>query len=202
MKHIYLSLTFILICLAFLSGCTTTKVVRVDVDEKVDLSGRWNDYDAMLVAKEMVKDVLERNWRDDFVKDHQRNPIVIVGHVVNRSHEHINSEVFTKYLERELLNSGKIIFVASSTQREEIRAEREDQQQGHTDPKTMAEIGKERGADYILSGSVNSIKDEVRGKSVVFYQANLELTDLSTNQKVWIGQKEIKKVITVKKYSL
>jgi hypothetical protein len=30
----------------------------------------------------------------------------------------------------------------------------------------------------------------------VFYQIDLELTDLQTNEKVWIGDKKIKKAIT------
>ena len=53
----------------------------------------------------------------------------------------------------------------------------------------------------MLIGSLNSVKDEVKGKSVAYYQANLELVDLETNEKVWIGRKEIKKFIKIKKYS-
>lgn len=185
----------------FLGGCVT-KVERVEVDKKIDLSGEWNDYDASLVSEEMIKDCLQNVWLTDFLKAYGRNPAVIVGHITNRSDEHINSYVFTKDLEKALMNSGKVIFVASSEEREPVRAEREDQQRGYTDPATIKEIGKERGADFMLIGSMNSIKDEVKGKYAVLYQVDLELINITTNDKAWIGQKEIKKLVTKPAFSL
>jgi len=183
----------------FLSGCAT-KVKRVSVDKKIDLSGYWNDYDAKLVSEEMIEDCLGRPWLEKFVEKQDRDPVVIVGHVANRSHEHINTQVFTKHLERELLNSGQVVFVASPDERDFIREERDDMQQGYTDPETIKAIGRERGADYMILGSLNSVKDEVRNKFVMYYQANLELIDLTTNEKVWIGQKQIKKSVKKGKF--
>ena len=55
-------------------------------------------------------------------------PVVIVGSYRNKSDEHIDTEILTKKLEAALVNSGKVDFVASSSEREEIRAERKDQQ--------------------------------------------------------------------------
>jgi penicillin-binding protein activator len=188
---------FTMVAFVFLlSACATTKVKRVDVNQPVDLSGDWNDYDATLIAREMIADCLSRPWLTDFLRDKGRNPAVILGQIVNHTSEHINAGVVTSGLERELLNSGKVVFVASPQEREQLRVERTDQQKGLTDPDTMAKIGKERGADYMMIGTVNSVTDEMNNKAAVFYQVNLELIDLSTNTKVWIGQKEIKKTIT------
>ncbi|OGW97886.1 MAG: hypothetical protein A2Z81_03640 [Omnitrophica WOR_2 bacterium GWA2_45_18] len=184
------------------AGCASTKVTRVQVEKPIDLSGQWNDYDGRLVSQEVIKNCLEAPWLTNFMKEKGRNPVVIVGHVENRSHEHINTRVFTTHLEKELINSGKVIFVASPEERVEIRQEREDQHQGYTDRVTMAEIGKERGADYMLIGSVNSVKDEVKGKYAILYQVNFELIHLTTNEKSWIGQKEIKKMVENAKFSL
>ena len=199
-KNIFMALIIVaaMVCV----GCSTTKVTRVELDKKVDLSGYWNDTDALLVSEEMVKDCLHRPWYNRFMEQESRDPVVIVGHVTNRSHEHINAQVFTKYLEKELLNSGKVVFVASSEERDQIRQEREEQQKGFTDQKTIKEFGKEKGADFMLIGSIDSVKDEVKGKFVIFYQVNLELVDLKTNGKVWIGQKQIKKIAEKKKFSL
>ena len=47
----------------------------------------------------------------------------------------------------------------------------------------------------MLQGLVNSIVDSNGKQKVVFYQTDLELTNLETNEKVWIGDKKIKKVI-------
>lgn len=186
----------------FLLGCSTSQVKRVDVDKTVDFSGLWNDTDSRLVANEMIADSLSRPWITEFMEKNHRDPVVIVGNVANRSQEHINAEVFTKDLEMSLINSGRVKFVAASGERSWVREERNNQQQGFTDPETIKKIGKETGADYILIGSINSVKDEVKGKYVILYQTNLELIDLTTNLKVWIGQKQLKKIVQRSKYSL
>lgn len=179
---------------AGLAGCATTRVERVSPEAVVDLSGRWNDTDSRLVAEEMVKEALARPWVDHFVKKHIKQPTVIVGTVVNRSHEHINVQTFTKDLERELTNSGRVLFVASKTEREEIREERKEQQTEASE-ETAKGLGKEVGADYMLKGNINSIQDEEKGTKVVYYQITLEMVDIESNLKVWFGDKKIKKII-------
>lgn len=187
---------FFAICLGivFLAGCGRA-VERIDTNKVVDLSGYWNDTDSRLTAQEMVKDCLNRPWLTVFKTEKKKEPVVIVGSVVNRSHEHIDSLVFTKDLERELINSALVKFVASRDEREEIRAERADQAAGNTEASTIKPKGHETGADFMLQGTVNSVKDAIRGKYVILYQVDLELIDLNSNQKVWIGQKEIKKFV-------
>jgi len=189
--------------MGLLAGCSSTHVQRVDVGRTIDLSGRWNDSDASKVSQEMITDCLNRPWLPRFEAKNERAPIVIVGSVANKSHEHINADVFTKNLERELINSGKVKFVASRDERLSVRDERMEQNQaGFTDPETIKKIGKELGADFMLIGSINSVKDEVKGQYVILYQTNLELIDLLTNEKVWIGQEPLKKVVKKSKFSL
>jgi hypothetical protein len=178
----------------FIASCAGPKVSRVGTDTVTDLSGRWNDTDSRLVAEEMVKDALSRTWIDNYLKKHGKQPVVIVGTVLNRSHEHINVQTFTKDLERELTNSGRVQFVASRGEREEIREERVDQAQ-HSSDATAKGPGKEHGADYMLKGTINTILDEAKGTKVIFYQIDLELIDIEKNTKVWFGQKKIKKII-------
>ncbi|MBF0387166.1 MAG: penicillin-binding protein activator LpoB [Candidatus Omnitrophica bacterium] len=183
-----------------LAGCAT-EVIRKEPKEVVDLSGRWNDTDARLTAEEMIKSCLETAWLANFNKEKGRDPVVIVGTVNNRSHEHINSLVFVEDLEQTLVNSGKVRFVASSPERGEVRAERVDQLQNAA-PETRAEMVREKGADFMLQGSINSIKDEIKGEYAVLFQVNLELVDMTTNEKVWIGQKKIKKLVKRPQYTI
>jgi PBP1b-binding outer membrane lipoprotein LpoB len=59
----------------------------------------------------------------------------------------------------------------------------------------MKKFGLENGADYILQGSINSIVDSHKRQKVVYYQVDLELTDIQTNEVVWIGDKKIAKYV-------
>jgi PBP1b-binding outer membrane lipoprotein LpoB len=76
-----------------------------------------------------------------------------------------------------------------------MRQERADQQE-FASPDTQKKWGRELGADYMMFGNINSIVDAINKKQVTYYQVNLELVDLETNEKVWIGEKQIKKYIT------
>ncbi|MFH2144675.1 MAG: penicillin-binding protein activator LpoB [Candidatus Omnitrophota bacterium] len=202
MKKEFFKALGVLLLLCFVLGCGGTSVKRYRVDKQIDLSGRWNDTDSRLVAEEMIKDCLMRPWRDRFFAKNKREPVVIVDTVSNKSHEHISSQVFTKDLERSLINSGEIKFVASRDERKEVRTERDDQQAGLTAKETVKQKGLETGADFMLQGSINSVKDEIKGRYVILYQVNLELIDLTSNEKVWLGQKEIKKFVKKGKLSL
>ncbi|MCM8813844.1 MAG: penicillin-binding protein activator LpoB [Candidatus Omnitrophica bacterium] len=178
-----------------IGGCGKPVVKRTSVEQTIDLSGVWNDTDSRLVAEEMIKDCMNRPWINRFSERAQREPVVIVGTVVNRSHEHINAQLFTKDLEQSLINSNLVKVVASKQEREEVREERQNQQVGLTEQETVKAFGHETGADFMLQGTVNSVKDEIKGKYVMLYQVTLELVDLKSNEKVWLGKKEIKKYV-------
>lgn len=177
-----------------LISCNTKKVTRIEVKETVDLSGRWNDTDSRLVSEEMVRDALDRVWLTNYIESAGKKPTVIVGIVQNKSSEHINAETFIKDIEREFVNSGKVKLVQAGSAREELRKERAEQQD-YASPTTTKKWGKEKGADFMLQGTINSITDANVKEKVVYYQVDLELNDLETNEKIWIGSKKIKKII-------
>lgn len=187
------SSAILLLCALFAGGCATS-VERVEVDKTIDLSGAWNDTDSQLVSAEMVKDVLGRAWLEDFSRDKKRQPAVIVGEVRNLSHEHINVNTFVSDLEREMINSNRVQFVASSTEREEIRGERKDQDLNASEA-TRKAMGEEKGADFMLKGTINTIIDASGSTQLRYYQVDLTLISLVDNRKVWVGQKKIKKLV-------
>lgn len=188
-------LAAVLVAIMF-AGCGSSKSVqRVEPNTTIDLSGDWNDADSRLVAEEMIKDVLSRPWLGQFTGAKNKSPNVIVGTVKNRTSEHISAVTFTKDLERELLNSGRVTFVANKEERGEVREERADQQE-NASPETMKKFQQETGADFMLRGDISSIVDQDGGERVKFYQVNLELVNMETNQKVWIGDKKIKKLVS------
>ena len=182
-----------------LSGCGhETKVTRVDTGVVTDLSGRWNDTDSRMVAEAMVKEALQYPWLGNFEKANQRQPVVVVGTVLNSSHEHISVQTFITDLERELTNSQKVTFVAGKGERDEVRSERKEQAI-YAREDTQNAPGKEIGADFMMKGTIATILDEAEGTKAVFYQVDLQMIDLENNAKVWYGQKKIKKVVERKR---
>jgi uncharacterized protein (TIGR02722 family) len=176
------------------SSCSR-KVTRIDPSQQVDLSGNWNNTDARQVAEEMTGTILNATWLINHLSDHAgKKPVVIVGMVYNKSHEHIEAEIFTKEVERSFIQSEKVRLVQGGKKREEIRGERADQQT-NSSTSSMKKFGLENGADYMLQGSINSIVDAINRKKVVYYQVNLELTNMQTNEVVWIGEKKIAKYV-------
>ena len=193
---ILISATLVILLLV---GCgSSRKVYRIEPETVTDVSGKWNDTDARLVAEEMVNDCLRRPWLTNWVANKGERPIVTVGLIRNKSSEHIDTETFTTDFERELINSGQVRFVGTREQRDEVRDERFDQQD-FASKETMKKIRNETGADLIMLGAIKSIVDQVEGLSVVYYQTDLELIDIETNEKLWIGNKKIKKELSKSK---
>lgn len=182
-------------------GCKSTRVERVDVDEAYDLSGRWNDIDSQDVAKTMISDVLSRPWLENFRSEEGRKPAVVVGGVINRSDEHIATETFLNDIEREFINSGTVRSIAGDTFREKLRQEVRGQQT-HASEETAKRMAQEIGADFMLTGTINTILDTEGGRQVKFYQVDLTLINVETHEKVWIGTEKKKKVVSRRRFGL
>jgi uncharacterized protein (TIGR02722 family) len=180
-----------------LFACTGPQVTRVDSNEEIDLSGYWNDTDSKQVAQEIINDSFASRWVEDYKMSNGRNPRVIIGSVLNKTEEHISTETFIKDLERSFINSGKVTFVASKTQRTEIRELRDDQSLNSRNAKKK---GNETAADFMLKGQINSIFDANKKAQLKYYQVELELIDLETSETLWMCQKKIKKVVAKRKY--
>lgn len=179
--------------LALAAGCAT-KVTRMEADEVKDLSGAWNDTDSRLVSEEMIGDMLEQAWIRNHRAQTGQTPTVIVGGMKNLSHEHINLNTFVADIERAMINSGQVEFVASRNERGEIREERKDQDLNARED-TRKAMGQEIGADYMLQGTINTIIDAAAKDQVRYYQVDLTLISMADNRKVWLGQKKIKKFV-------
>lgn len=184
---------FALLVVPFVFGCSPS-IKRVETNLVKDVSGGWNDTDAQMVAAEMINDCLNAGWYNKTLLKLGKEPVVIVGTVSNNSMEHINTDVFVEEIQRSLINSGKVEFVASKSERGEVRTERLEQDEFASE-ETRKAFGKEIGADFMLSGTLNSVVDKSGKKALVFYQVNMKLINLETNQIVWNGQKQIKKYV-------
>ena len=185
------------VCAAsLLTACSNLpQVQRVSSDQVTDISGYWNDTDANLTAQELISQVLGDPWLGQYEgANGGKQPTVIVGDIRNLSSEHISTSTFIDDMQRELINSGKVQFVASSDQRGDVRNERSDQDLNATSA-TKSAMGQEVGADFMMQGTINTIIDAAGSTSAKYYQVDLRLINMHNNVIAWVGQKKIKKLV-------
>ena len=194
-----LVLLSVAVALVALAGCGGKQVTRVDVEEQIDLSGNWNDIDSQQVAAALVTQITGSPWVEDYRAENGKRPYIIVGTVRNKTSEHIPTKTFIADLEREFINGGRVRVVLSPEERDQIRTERADQQE-FSSQETMAQWGREKGADFMLIGEMNAIIDQEGGDTVKYYQVDCYLVDLEDNVKVWTGFEKIKKSVGKGKY--
>ena len=194
MKQTMRILLIVMLAIA-MGACSSRKVTRVSPDETIDLSGRWNSTDAQSTAEAMITQSLSERWISNFQNENDnQKPVVIVGFVQNKTHEHIDAEMFISDLEKAFINSGRVKLVQGGEKREQLRGERA-AQQDYSSPETVAQWGREVGANFMLQGDITSIVDTYKKEKVIFYKVNLQLTNIETSEVVWIGDKEIKKYV-------
>jgi len=209
MKVRFFAVAVVLISVLAFSACSSSpSVKRVDSGSRIDLSGYWNDTDVRIICEALIKDLLNSPMVDQAIKAKAgsspggKKPMVLVGRFRNESDEHIDTVIISNTMEVTIFNSGKLDFVAGGSTRDEIRAERQDQQSNASEA-TASALAKETGADFLLTGTVRTIIDRAGNTTVRTYFVNAEMSNIETNQRMWMGQNsDIKKIITRAKAKL
>jgi hypothetical protein len=176
-----------------------TKVTRTasGATKGGDLSGYWNDIDAELVAKTMISDLVSSAWVNAFQAENGgRRPVLKLAGVIKRTDDrNVNTQFFAKQVERFLLNSGKVRVVAAAGQ-EDINVRERDRQATHASDESAKSQFNELGSDFTLQTVINSQNEsDGGGNAVRAYLVNMELVNTETQEKVWIGEEKIRKVI-------
>ena len=186
------------ICALAPAGCNKDYTVkRVDPTESTEVDYRFNDEDARQVLHEMASDCLAQGWVDKWMREHNgKAPIVYLATIRNNTQDYVNTQLFTTEFQAILINSGRVEVKAEKEWRQEIRDERLDTQ--YNDPATLKQIAKELNADFAIIGNVNDSKQRTDSgnKVVSYYKVDMQAVDVETAQKVWIGNKDVKKVAT------
>ena len=189
-----ITMLFGALCLAAtVAGCGGGGLKRGEFKETTT---GWSAKDSELVAKEMIGDMLSFPWIDRYKQDNADDPrpTVIIQRITNKSHEHIPVDTFLNSLKREIIRSGAVEFVAGGAERARVREERKEQDV-YASEQSRTEMAEETGADFALSGSINSIVQQSGGTKAVQYQVDLKLINLKTTAEVWNGQKKITKTM-------
>lgn len=187
-----------LVALVFiaLGGCGGPSVVVLPPGTNPEpVSGTWSADDSRAVADEIMTSLLASGVLREESKHLGRLPVFICGSVRNNTDERIATTIFLNDIEAAVLNSRAATVVAPGAQREEIGKEKWDQRV-NADPETIKVMGMALGADVMLIGEVNLIRDAAGGRQSKFYQIDMSLFDIETEVKLWTGQREISKEVT------
>ena len=196
MRNIAKIMMIIFVLMMIASCSSNPKVKRVAATTQTDLSGYWNDTDVRIVCEALIDDFMKSPRVIQAIADMGRTtPTILVGSFRNESSEHINTAIISSTMETVIFNTGRLDFVAGGSVRDELREERQEQQTQASE-ETAARLANETGADFMLFGSVRSIVDRAGNQTSRTYFVNAEITNVETNQRIWMAtNSDIKKVV-------
>ena len=176
-----------------IGGCQTDRTRRSDPNSDINLVRRFNDADMKLIARSMTTDALSRPWLEQAIAKLGRKPIIAVGEIRNGTDQVVATQFMTTKFEEELINSGRVDFIAERNIRETLRLERSDTE--FTDPAFIKKMKAEMAVDYILSGNIVMDREMSKsgGDDFVAYQVDMQLLDIETLRKVWLKTENVKK---------
>lgn len=177
-----------LLSLFALTACAGASMQRVDPRQDDDVGGTLIDSADVIAATEAaaadLKDVLLASPRNDMV--------VAFATIKNESIQPINTALLTDRMRNSLFRqtAPRVKYLARE-QVDEILREREGKRSG-------VYAGKEQksllGADYLLTGRINSLSKRYEGDRADYFQLNFQLVDAEDSTIVWSDAYEFKKV--------
>ncbi len=178
--------------LALGTGCAGsrqfTRGTYEDPNEIEMLSDQFNENDLQLIAKKMVNSLAGSQAFAQI----QGRPLIVIGKMKNSTSEHIDMKSLADKILVQLTNTGKFAFLDKGA-REEIAEEYEYQGSGYVDPSKAKGKGQQASADYMLTGEISSIIQQVGNDKLVYYKMTTKLHNLRSAIIEWTDEKEIRK---------
>jgi uncharacterized protein (TIGR02722 family) len=187
------SRTLIVLTALTLSACmgprAFTKGTYEDPNVIEMLSDKFNENDLQLIAKKMADSMSAS--AQNFATPPAR-PLVVIKTFKNSTSEHIDMKSLADKIFVALSKTGKFTFqdVAART---DVAEEYEYQGSGYVDPNKAKGPGEQAAADYVLTGEVSSIVQEVGTDKTVYYKMTSKLTNLRSGVIEWTDEKELRK---------
>ena len=178
----------LLVVSACSSGRAFTRGEYEDPNQIEMLSDQFNENDLQLIAKKMVSSLTQSGAFQQI----QGRPIIVVGKMKNSTSEHVDMRSLADKIQVQLLNTGKFSFQDKAA-REEIAQEYEYQGSGYVKADQAKGPGQQASADYLLTGEISSIVQEVGADKTVYYKMTSKLNNLRTGLIEWSDEKELRK---------
>ena len=155
------------------------------------LSDRFNENDLQLIAKKMAES-LASSPRFSQAAGGQPLPIVLVGKLKNSTSEHIDMRSLADKIQTALAQTGRFALVDQQA-RQDIAEEYEYQQSGYVDPNAAKGPGQQVSVDFLMTGDLASIIQEVGNDKLVYYKMTAKLNNVRNGLIEWTDEKQIRK---------
>jgi len=188
-KQSIIAFNIIISIMIFIIGCSPASKTEKDqiIPAKIIV---WDEIDSEIIADSLILISLQSDWNKNFSK--KRKPIIVVGKIVSTSDEIIDVSLLAKDIERSLINSGEVTFIADKQKREDIRNDRKNKDD-FTDEKKFIKYLKSLKSDFFISGNFNSIVDSTSIPVEKRYTLNAEIISTKNASVVWNGEQDIVK---------
>ncbi|MDR2504461.1 MAG: penicillin-binding protein activator LpoB [Deltaproteobacteria bacterium] len=167
------------------AGCGGPNVEYGDPGAVETVTSAWGSTDLQGTAEKMAQSLLDSRY----IAQAQAQPKVRLREVNNQTDEHIDTKAITDKIRIKLLQSGRVRFLADNANLNQVFAERD-----------LTEALTRRGenklladTDYIVTGTVRSIRKVTKKAADVYYLITLELVDPQSAEIVWADEQEIRK---------
>jgi len=180
-------------------GCGTT-IQYDDPGSSRNLSTDFGASDLQQVAAAMVDSMLVFPPIAQITA--VRRPVVTVNPVKNKTSQHIDTESITDSIRTKLIRSGKFRFIDRTTDAAAVNELKIQNDSGLVDPSTAQEIGKQIGAEYLLTANLSEIKQSAGRQTDVYYKFTMSLKSLKTGILEWSDEKELRKLKTKSRLGL
>lgn len=156
------------------------------------LSDRFNENDLQLIAKKMAESLASNPRFNQPPPAGQGLPIVLVGKLRNSTSEHIDMRSLADKIQTALAQTGRFALVDQAA-RQDIAEEYEYQQSGYVDPNAAKGPGQQVSVDFLMTGDLASIIQEVGNDKLVYYKMTAKLNNVKTGLIEWTDEKQIRK---------
>ncbi len=112
----------------------------------------------------------------------QSPPVIAIWPIKNDTSEHLDDQMLTLLsdMETELINSG-VVAVVSRERQEELMAEANMQQGADFNPAMAAQIGRQIGAQYFLTGKLQAVDERQKGERRVQYTLFMQVLEVENS---------------------
>lgn len=155
------------------------------------LSDRFNENDLQLIAKKVAESMSSSPRFSQPSADGQL-PIVLVGKLRNSTSEHVDMRSLGDKIQTALAQTGRFALVDQQA-RQDIAEEYEYQQSGYVNPNAAKGPGQQVSVDFVMTGDLASIIQEVGNDKLVYYKMTAKLNNVKTGLIEWTDEKQIRK---------